>query len=142
MVYQKKRRKFTSLDTIPGVAEFVLRRETVRRYETVLCYLHNTSGIEVFLKTQEAASMEILGSWCYTRGSRTASILSGEPFVPGEIPGGVARGSIPGGLAASSQGGVPSVPGKIPGGMTSCPTPVGQQAGMVSVISFVYTRSD
>ena len=31
------------LDTIPGVAEFVLRRETVRRYETVLCKLHNTS---------------------------------------------------------------------------------------------------
>ena len=32
-----KKREFTSLDTIPGVAEFVLRRETVRRYETVLC---------------------------------------------------------------------------------------------------------
>ena len=144
MVYQNKRREFTSLDTIPGVAEFVLRRETARRYETVLCHLHNTSGIEVFFKTPEAASMEILGSWYYTRGSRAASILSGEPSVPGEIPGGVARGSIPGGgggLAASTQGGVPSVPGKIPGGMTSCPTPVGQQAGLVSVISFVYTRS-
>ena len=93
---KKERREFTSLDTIPGVVEFVLRRETVRRYETVLCYLHNTSGIEVFFKTQ-AASMEILGSWCYTRGSRAASILSGETSVPGEIPGGVARGSIPGG---------------------------------------------
>ena len=46
------------------------------------------------------------------------------------------------GLAASTQGGVPSVPGKIPGGMTSCPTPVGQKAGVVSLISFVYTRSD
>ena len=31
------------LDTMPGVAEFVLRRETVRRYEIVLCKLHNTS---------------------------------------------------------------------------------------------------
>ena len=113
----------------------------MRQYETVLCYLHNTSGIEVFFKTQEAASTEILGSWCYTRGSRAASMLSGELSVPGEIPGGVARGSIPGGLAASTQGGVPSVPGKIPGCMTSCPTPVGQQAGLVSVISFVYTRS-
>ena len=41
----------------------------------------------------------------------------------------------------STQGGVPSVPGRIPGGMTSCPTPVGQQAGVVSLISFVYTRS-
>ena len=37
--------------------------------------------------------------------------------------------------------GVPSVPGKIPGGMTSCPTPVGQQAGVVSLRSFVYTRA-
>ena len=27
----KRKRKFTLLDTIPGVAEFVLRRETVRR---------------------------------------------------------------------------------------------------------------
>ena len=113
----------------------------MRRYETVLCYLHNTSGIEVFFKTQEAASMEILGSWYYTRGSRAASILSGEPSVPGEIPGGVASGSIPGGLAASTQGGVLFVPGKIPGGMTSCPTPVGQQEGVVSLVSFVYTRS-
>ena len=68
----------------------------MRRYETVLCYLHNTSGIVVFLKTQEAASMEIQGSWCYTRGSYAASILSGEPSVPGEIPGGVASGSFPG----------------------------------------------
>ena len=108
----------------------------MRRYETVLCYLHNTSGIEVFFKTQEAASMEILGSWYHTRGSRAASILSGEPSVPGEIPGGVARGSIPGGLAASTQGGGPFVPGKIPDGMTSCPTPVGQQAGVVSLVSF------
>ena len=39
----KKKEEFTSLDTIPGVAEFVLRHETVRRYETVLCKLHNTS---------------------------------------------------------------------------------------------------
>ena len=46
------------------------------------------------------------------------------------------------GLVASTQGRVPSVPGKIPGGMTSCPTPVGQQAGVVSLISFVNTRSD
>ena len=141
MIYQTKRREFTSLDTIPGVAEFVLRRETVRQYETVLCYLHKTSGIEVFFKTQEAASMEILGSWYYTRGNRAASILSGEPSVPGEIPGGVARGSIPGRLAASTQGGVPFAPGKIPGSMTSCPTPVGQQAGVVSLVSFIYTRS-
>ena len=85
MWFSKTKREFTSLDTIPGVAEFVLRRETVRRYETVLCYLHNTSGVEVFSKAQEAASMEILGSWCYTRGSRAASILSGEPSVPGEF---------------------------------------------------------
>ena len=47
------------------------------------------------------------------------------------IPGGVARGSIPGRIAASTQSGVPSVPGKIPGGMTSCLTPVRQQAGVV-----------
>ena len=34
--FTKTKREFTSLDTIPGVAEFVLRRETVRWYETVL----------------------------------------------------------------------------------------------------------
>ena len=42
-------------------------------------------GIEIFAKAQEAASMEILGSWCYTRGSGAASILSREPSVPGEF---------------------------------------------------------
>ena len=68
----------------------------MRRYETVLCYSHNSSGIAVFLKTHKAAGMEIQGSWCYTRESGTASILSGEPSVPGKIPGCVARGSIPG----------------------------------------------
>ena len=47
---------------------------------------------------------------------------------------------LQGGLAASTQGGVPSVPGKIPGSMTSCPTPLGQQAGVVLLRSFVYTR--
>ena len=36
---------------------------------------------------------------------------------------------------------MPSVPGKIPGGMTSCPTPVGQQAGVVLWRSFAYTRA-
>ena len=36
-------------------------------------------GIEIFSKAQEAANMEILESWCYTRGSGAASILSGEP---------------------------------------------------------------
>ena len=36
---------------------------------------------------------------------------------------------------------MPSVPGKIPGGMTSCPTLVGQQAGVVLLRSFVYIRS-
>ena len=40
--------------------------------------------------------MEIQGSWCYTRESGAASILSGELSVPGKIPGGVASGSIPG----------------------------------------------
>ena len=57
----------------------------MRRYETVLCKLHNTSGIEIFSKAQEAANMEILGSWCYTGGSGAASILSGEPSVSGEF---------------------------------------------------------
>ena len=40
--------------------------------------------------------MEIQGSWCYTRESGAASILGREPSVTGKIPGGVARGSIPG----------------------------------------------
>ena len=53
--------------------------------KTVLCKLHNTSGIEIFSKAQEAVNMEILESWCYTRGSGAASILSGEPSVSGEF---------------------------------------------------------
>ena len=53
--------------------------------KTVLCKLHNPSGIEIFSKAQEAASMEILGSWCYTRGSGAASILSGELSISGEF---------------------------------------------------------
>ena len=36
-------------------------------------------GIEIYSKVQEAANMEILESWCYTRRSEAASILSGEP---------------------------------------------------------------
>ena len=40
--------------------------------------------------------MEIQGSWCYTRESGAALILSREPSIPGKIPGGVALGSIPG----------------------------------------------
>ena len=92
--------------------------------------------------------MGIQGSWCYTREIGAASILSGEPSVPGKIPGGVVCGSIPG-LVASTQGGVPTVPGKIPGCMTSRPTPAGQQSVVVSLISssipgqvvvFVYSR--
>ena len=67
------------------------------------------------------------------------SLAESRPF-PG-IPDGVVRGSIPGRLAASTQSRVPSVPGKIPGGMTSCPTPVGRQAEVVLLRSFVYTRS-
>ena len=43
---------------------------------------------------------------------------------------------------ASTQCRVPSVPGKIPGDMTLRPTPVGQQSGVVLLISFVYARSD
>ena len=42
-------------------------------------------GIEIFSKAQEAANMEILESWCYTRGSGAASILSGEPSFSGEF---------------------------------------------------------
>ena len=83
--------------------------------------------------------MEIQGSWCYTRESGAASIFSGEPSVPRKIPGGVARGSIPG--ASGFDPGRGAVCWKISGGMTSRPTPMGQQSGVVSLISFVYTRS-
>ena len=69
--------------------------------------------------------MVIQGSWCYTRESGAASILSGEPAVPGKIPGGVARGLIPG-SSGSTLSGVPTVPGMIPGGVASRPTPVEQ----------------
>ena len=36
-------------------------------------------GIQIYSKAQAAANMEILESWCYTRRSGAASILSGEP---------------------------------------------------------------
>ena len=42
-------------------------------------------GIEIFSKAQEAAIMEVLESWCYTRGSGAASILSGEPSDSGKF---------------------------------------------------------
>ena len=77
--------------------------------------------------------MVIQGSWCYTRESWAASILSGELAVPGTIPGGVARGLIPGN-SGSTLSEVPTVPGKIPGGIASRPTPAGQQSGVVSSI--------
>ena len=34
-------------------------------------------GIEIFFRARVAVNMEILESWCYTRGSGAASILSG-----------------------------------------------------------------
>ena len=77
--------------------------------------------------------MVIQGSWCYTRESWAAAILSGEPAIPGKIPGGVARGLIPG-SSGSTLSGVPTVPGKIPGGIASHPTPAGQQSWVVSLI--------
>ena len=36
-------------------------------------------GIEIYSKARVAANIEILESWCYTRRSGAASILSGEP---------------------------------------------------------------
>ena len=77
--------------------------------------------------------MAIQGSWCYTRERWAASILSGEPAVPGKIPGGVTRGLIPG-SSGSTLSGVPTIPRKIPGGIASRPTPAGQQSGAVSSI--------
>ena len=58
------------------------------------------------------------------------------PF-PGKIPGGVARGLIPG-STGSTLSGVLTVPGKIPDGIASRPTPAGQQSGVVSsIFSFI-----
>ena len=50
--YIKKQEKeeFTLLDTIPDVADFVLRHETVRWYGTVCCNLHNTSWYRIILQ--------------------------------------------------------------------------------------------
>ena len=61
------------------------------------------------------------------------AILGGEPAIPGKIPGGVARGLIPG-SSGSTLSRVPTVPGKISGGIASRPTPAGQQSGVVSLI--------
>ena len=49
--------------------------------------------------------MIIQGSWCYTREVWVTLILSGEPAVPGIIPGGVARGLIPGRSGSSPKRG-------------------------------------
>ena len=65
-----------------------------------------------------AAKRAILESWCYTRRNGAASILAESR----PIPGGVARGSIPGRVAAS------------------CPTPVGSKRRWCYLKSFVYTR--
>ena len=139
------------LDTVPGVG--LVHTEVWNREAVIVCsyFTQYTSGIAVFLATlryffHEASyaviclvcarrwwQMVIQGSWCYTRESWAASILSGEPAVPGKIPGGVARGLIPG-SSGSTLSGVPTVPGKIPGGIASRPTPAGQQSGVVSSI--------
>ena len=37
------------------------------------------AGIEIYSKAPVAVNMGILESWCYTRRSGAASILSGEP---------------------------------------------------------------
>ena len=79
-------------------------------------------GIEIFSKAQEAAKY----------GNPSPGVIPGEVGQQRAvrfqgIPGGVACGSIPETIAASTQSGVPSVPGKIPGGVTSCPTPVGSR---------------
>ena len=127
--------------------------------EAVKVYLFTqyTSGIAVSLVTlryffYEAAciaicsvctcgwrQMIIQGFWCYTKEVWATLIHSGEPAVPGIIPGGVVRGLIPG-RSGSTLSGVPTVPGKIPGGITSRLTPARQLSGIVSSIFLVYTR--
>ena len=84
--------------------------------------------------------MVIQGSWCYTRESWAASILSGEPAVPGKIPDGVARDLIPG-SSGSTLSGVPTVPGKIPGGysVSSYTSGAAIRGGVVDLL--VYTRA-
>ena len=139
------------LDTVPDVG--LVHTEVWHREAVIVCFYFTqyTSGIAVFFATlryifHEVASaviclvcvrrwrqMVVQGSWCYTRESWAASILSGEPAVPGKIPGGVSRDQIPG-SSGSTQSGVPTVPGKIPGGIVSRPTPAGQQSGVVSSI--------
>ena len=92
---------------------------------------HTTpDGIEISFKREQQGmwNPRVLvlyqGKWGSVDPERRAVRFQG-------IPGGVARGSIPGKIAVSTQSGVPSVPGKIPGSMTSCLTPVRQQAGVV-----------
>ena len=72
--------------------------------------------------------------------SWTALILSGEPAVPGIIPGGVACGLIPG-RSGSTLSGEPTVPGKILGGIAARATPAWQLLGRVSSIVLAYTRA-
>ena len=86
--------------------------------------------------------MEIQGSWCYTRGSSAASILSGEPSVPGEIPCGVARGSIPGASGVDpGRGAICSWEDSRWYDILSY-NQWGSKWGWGHLIPFVYTRSD
>ena len=144
-------------DTIPGVG--LVPTEGLNREAVKVClFTQYTSGIAVSLVTlryffYEAAFTAICpvctrgwrqtiiqGSWCYTREVWAALILSGEPAVPGIIPGGVARGLIPG-RSGSTLSGAPTVPGEIPGGIASRLTPARQLSGVASSIFFVYTRA-
>ena len=48
------------------------------------------------IHTRRAARLYSRGSWCNTREVLAAQTLSGEPAVPGIIPGGIASCPIPG----------------------------------------------
>ena len=130
---------------MPGVG--LVRTEVWNREAVIVCFCftQNTSGIAVFFATlrydfprggirRDGGKWESKGPGVIPGRVGAASILSGEPAVPRKIPGGVARGPIPG-SSGSTLSRVLAVPGKIPGGMASHPTPAGQQSGVVSSIS-------
>ena len=147
------------LDTTPGVAKFVLRRETVRRYENCsLKNAHNTRWYKYILQGSNSGEGEILEAWCYTRASGAASILNGEPSDSREFQVVVVKWLILESWCYTRRRGqrrslAESRP--IPGnsrwcsawlnpredGCASCPTPVGSKRKWCYLKSFVYTRA-
>ena len=108
--------------TIPGDKNCSLKHmHNTRWNKTVLGETHTIPGGVNISFERSSGEGGILGAWCYTRQVGQRRSLRRAVQVQG-IPGGVARGSVPG-KAATSQS-----------------TPVGSRRRWCDLKSFVYTR--